>query len=87
MVLILQKHNAHYTGQRMCINAITQTAKRLTFTEPMFAHVKVHKKSPGEIHHVHLGNDEIYCIVKTWWIISVLFSTNYHLFQNFTFLC
>jgi hypothetical protein len=45
MVVILQKHNVHYTGQQMCIIATMQTAKRLTFTEPMFAHVKAHKKN------------------------------------------
>ena len=67
-----------------CNNA---NRRSLTFTEPTFAYAKAHKKSPSEIHLVHLGNKEIYCTVKTWCISSVLYSTNYHLLKNSTFLC
>jgi len=43
------------------------------------------KKMPLEIHFMYLGNKEIYCTFKTRCIISVLFSTEFHLFCNFIF--
>jgi hypothetical protein len=36
---------------------------------------------------IYLGNKEIYCTFKTCCIISVLFSTKFRLFHNFTFPC
>ena len=45
----------------------------------------VKKEHPLEIYFIYLGNKEMYCIFKTWCIMSVLFSTNSHLFHNFIF--
>lgn len=38
-----------------------------------------------EIHFIYLGNKEMYCIFKTYCIISVLFSTEYHSFHDFSY--
>jgi hypothetical protein len=45
------------------------------------------KKTHLEIHFMYLGNKEIYCIFKTCYIISVLFSTKCHLFDKLIFFC
>jgi hypothetical protein len=36
-----------------------------------------------EINFIYLGIKEIYCILKTCYIVSVLFSTKCHLFHSF----
>lgn len=44
---------------------------------------KCTQKTPLEINYMYLGNKEISCIFKICCIISVLFSTKFHLFCNF----
>ena len=50
----------------------------------MLAHVNPCKKKTLEIHFIYL-NKEIYCIFKICCIISALFSTKFHLLNNFIF--
>jgi hypothetical protein len=57
----------------------------LTFWRLAFVYVNEDRKTPLEIRFIYLGNKEIYWIFKTCYIISVLFSTKFHLLHNFTF--
>jgi hypothetical protein len=68
----------------------TKTQKNqsiLIFKWPTFAYANAQGKTPLEIHFTYLGNKEIYWIFRTYYIISVLFSTKCHLIDNFIFLC
>ena len=49
--------------------------------------MKTHVTAPLQTHVTCLGRKEIYCSFRTQCIISILFSTNCRLFQNFIFLC
>ena len=51
----------------------------------MFIHVNV--KAPLEMYFIYLGNNEIHCILKACYIISVLFSTKCHYFHESIFFC
>ena len=53
----------------------------------MFAYANASKITPMKIHFKYLGNKEMYCIFKTCFIVSVLFSTKCCLFHNFIFFC
>ena len=46
--------------------------------------MQTHVGKQLEIHFMYLGNEDIYCILKTW-PYSVLFYTTCHLFHNFIF--
>jgi hypothetical protein len=58
----------------------------LHFRRFVFASVNMHKNNP-KIHFIYLGNKEIYCILKTSCLVSVLFSAKCRLFHSFTFFC
>ena len=47
----------------------------LTLKRPASAYVKACKETPLEIYFIHIGNGEFYCILKTFCVICVLFST------------
>jgi len=47
----------------------------------------MHEKTPLEIHFKCVGIKEIYHIFMTCYVVSVLFSTKCHLFNNFIFFC
>jgi hypothetical protein len=49
----------------------------------VFVYTNACKKTPLEIHFIHLHNKEICCIFKTCCIINVVFSTKCHSFNNF----
>jgi hypothetical protein len=45
------------------------------------------EKHPWKLILYVYATKNIYSILKTWWIISALFSTQYHLFHKFIFSC
>ena len=47
---------------------------------PMCVYVNTCRRTPLEIHFIYLDKKEIYCIFKSCCIMSVLFSTKWHLF-------
>jgi hypothetical protein len=59
----------------------------VNFWRPMFAYMNACRRTPLEIYFVYLGKQEIYCLFKTCFIISVLFSTKWHLFRDFIIFC
>lgn len=57
-------------------------------TATVFAYAKVHRKMPPQnLFYIYSCNKEIYYTFKTCCIISVLFFTKYHWFQNFIPFC
>jgi len=46
-------------------------------------YVNLYRKTLLEIHVIYLGNKDIYCIFKSFCIISVLCSTKFCLFHSF----
>jgi hypothetical protein len=48
-------------------------------------HMQIHIKTTHKNLIIYLGNNEIYSIFKTRYIISVVFSTKLNLCQNFPF--
>jgi hypothetical protein len=64
-----------------------KTTAILTFKWPTFAYANAKQKTPLEVHFIYLGNKEIYWIFKSCYIISILFPTKCHLFDNFIFFC
>ena len=61
--------------------------QHINLERPVFANVNTCRKTPLEIYFTYVGNKKIYCIFRTWCIISVLYSSKCHLFHNVTFFC
>jgi hypothetical protein len=81
------------TGYRLIPRLKKLSELNLSFCQVYYVYVKlleiyvcIHEcmwENILEIYFIYLGKKEIYCIFKTCCIISVLFSTKWHLFHDF----
>jgi hypothetical protein len=53
----------------------------------LFTYVSARQTTPLQIQVIYFGNKKIYCFFKTSCIISVLFSTKWHLIYKCSFFC
>ena len=86
-------HHSNINGYLYRCSALFHTLNSLLIFIPLQFHLlntcalicKYTQENTLENHFKYLGNKQIYCIFKTRCIISVLFSTKYHLLHNFIF--
>jgi len=53
----------------------------------MLPNANTYEETPQEFHFIYLGNTGFYHILKTCYIIYILFSTTSYLFHNLIFFC